>query len=303
MKSLIIEEIEINEKPIYIFEDHSLAFKAWLDIKNKSKITPFVVTLDHHTDTRKPLCNFGAKEKMQSKEIISFEESYNRTLEIHFKKLNIDDEAEVNDFLVKLHHDEHISSAIQKGIINYSISIQWDDNSGTYSVEEDECHNQPTLTDLMGEFGFEEGKIKYSELKVLPAPPFNYVMPDNKMFIVGYAHFSRLGIDDGIYSLALDDEFLINQFNIVSNMTKNSGLPYLSECGYILDIDLDYFHTQKAVSPNKISFFSDLVKNAIAITIAKESGCVLDLREEGEVITSETLLTDLLRKINEILQK
>ena len=96
------------------------------------------------------------------------------------------------------------------------------------------------------------------------------------MFIVGPSHFDRLSTDDGIYDLALEDEFLENQFNIVKNMHENSGLPDIGSGGYILDIDLDYFHTQKSISPDSQVFFNNLVKNSVAITIAKESRCVLD---------------------------
>ena len=71
--------------------------------------------------------------------------------------------------------------------------------------------------------------------------------------------------------------------------------------GYILDIDLDYFHTQKSISPHNQFFFSKLVKESVAITIAKESRCVLDLRTDGEEITSKSLLKDLLDHIARIL--
>ncbi|WP_155857653.1 hypothetical protein [Acinetobacter sp. SFD] len=46
-----------------------------------------------------------------------------------------------------------------------------------------------TLKDLYTQFGFEEGKQKYSDLKPAPIPPFSYKLPANRMFIVGYSHF------------------------------------------------------------------------------------------------------------------
>lgn len=38
-------------------------------------------------------------------------------------------------------------------------------------------------------------------------------------------------------------------------MNENSGLPDIDAGGYILDIDLDYFHTQKSISPHNQFFF------------------------------------------------
>ena len=189
MKSLEIQSLEINNKSIYIFEDHSLAFKAWLNIRNRIDGQSFVITLDHHTDTHQPLCYFSASEKYKSDEVISYEDFYERIIQTHFENLDLYDEHEVNSFVMKLHYDEHISSAIQKEIITHSISIQWDHNSGTQSIEENEYDKQPTLKDLYTQFGFEEGKQKYSDLQPAPIPPFSYKLPANRMFIVGYSHF------------------------------------------------------------------------------------------------------------------
>ncbi|MCM1430722.1 MAG: hypothetical protein NC124_19915 [Clostridium sp.] len=56
------------------------------------------------------------------------------------------------------------------------------------------------------------------------------------------------------------------------------------KCDYILDIDLDYFHTMKSIDPSTKKIFSQLVKSAKAITIAKEPVCVeiVEKRENSD---------------------
>lgn len=61
---------------------------------------------------------------------------------------------------------------------------------------------------------------------------------------------------------------------------------------YVLDVDLDYFHTRKAIAPDDPLIFLWLVRNAVAVTIATEPGCI-KCRREGETLDSEYLLFHL----------
>ncbi len=69
---------------------------------------------------------------------------------------------------------------------------------------------------------------------------------------------------------------------------------------YILDIDLDYFRTCESLNKNNISRFKWLVKNAEAITIAKESACVEMCRLENEPITSGWALSRICQIIESV---
>jgi hypothetical protein len=79
-------------------------------------------------------------------------------------------------------------------------------------------------------------------------------------------------------------------------------LAYLEAAPYILDIDLDVFHTRRAISPLDSTTFYRLIKNAVAITIATEAACVEDLwLDDDDVMTSEDLLRELMAHIDQAL--
>lgn len=65
---------------------------------------------------------------------------------------------------------------------------------------------------------------------------------------------------------------------------------------YILDIDLDFFKTEKSILPEDGSFFKSLIDNAIAISIAKESRFVNYVKEDDS-LTADYLLEKLLHMI------
>jgi len=305
MKSLELEQIEINDKPVYIFEDHSLAFKAWHKIKQNLGDTPYVISLDHHTDTRRALNHFSFYNWVNTHNNHSPQDGYyERVLKTYLYSLDTNNEEQIDSFLLKLKHDEHIDAAIKLGIISHSISIQWSEFSGTSSIEEGLWH----LNDWKNYIG----KVSSSELQELmnnrspyPEPPYNYNLPENKMFIIGYpkCECPKSPHDEichkNMYDNALESSFLAKQLEIVNNLQDNLNRSGLQTSGFILDIDLDYFHTINSVSPSDRETFSWLVKNSLAISIAKESICVDMLKCEGENIDSNYLLKKLLVLIAE----
>lgn len=67
----------------------------------------------------------------------------------------------------------------------------------------------------------------------------------------------------------------------------------------ILDIDLDVFHSRKAITPDDPSTLHRLVRNAVAITIATEPECVEELwHDEDDRMDSDGLLIELMRHID-----
>ena len=71
---------------------------------------------------------------------------------------------------------------------------------------------------------------------------------------------------------------------------------------YILDIDLDAFHTRRAINPYDPSTFYRLIKNAVAITIATEVECVKEeWLDDEDQMNSDDLLQQLLVHINKAL--
>ena len=72
----------------------------------------------------------------------------------------------------------------------------------------------------------------------------------------------------------------------------------LEAAPYILDIDLDAFHSRKAITPDDPSTLHRLIRNAVAITIATEPECVDELwHDEADRMDSNDLLAELIRHI------
>jgi len=64
------------------------------------------------------------------------------------------------------------------------------------------------------------------------------------------------------FDCALEDSFL------------EKYLPFMPHENYILDIDCDYFKTEKSLHPSKAEIFRSLMKNASAITVSLEKDWV-----------------------------
>jgi hypothetical protein len=69
---------------------------------------------------------------------------------------------------------------------------------------------------------------------------------------------------------------------------EKRGKP-LEASGYIFDIDLDYFRTERSAQPITRACFDRLLRHATLITIAREPGCVGLLRLPGEYIIASDL--------------
>lgn len=91
----------------------------------------------------------------------------------------------------------------------------------------------------------------------------------------------------------LESVYLDHELTQLNEMAQADGLPIAEAAPYILDIDLDYFHSEKAINPDDPSTFYRLVRNAIAVTVALEPECVEELRCVGSTVTSAVLLDRL----------
>jgi hypothetical protein len=76
---------------------------------------------------------------------------------------------------------------------------------------------------------------------------------------------------------------------LIDTICSTAAVPGLFERPFVLDIDLDYFNTQRSISPGDTQVFHDLIHRAEAITIARETTCVESCQLEGEGLTSAFL--------------
>ena len=180
-------------------------------------------------------------------------------------ELDYSNEASVEAAIHRLKHDEHIHAATLSDIISLEFVIQLD-RSGTESEER-----------------FENGFPWNDEIEE-PKPLFTYKVPDNKIFIIPTLCMpwcERKPHDEvclkELYDSVLEDAFLMEKIREVNEMAAFANIDDIEKQNYVLDIDLDYFHTRKAVDPDAREVFLRLVRNADAITIAMEPSCVKDL--------------------------
>jgi len=270
----------IFDKTIYIFKDHATAILPWQKISTALARLPYLITLDHHHDTKPAfLRNAYAVHGDNNGKC----ELYREQL---YEKVKCEGFKSAAWALSLLNNDEHIDFAIKAGIISHSFSIQYLKSFGTPSNE----------------------KIRYGEE---PKEPFTYSLPENKMFIV--PHVCAIGCDKNGHddeclilhaNQAIESIYLKDQLRKIYRMNITSGLGRLTKKTppYILDIDLDYFRTKKAISPDDTTIFYELIKNASAITIAEEPSCVKQFRLESS-LSSNFLLKSLLRHIENALRK
>lgn len=303
-----IEHKNIHNKDIYIFEDHHYALYPWALARRKCRCELF--SFDYHTDTHEPFL----------REIYSHEPINKTELDFNKQKcliadIDYSDDASLCRAISKLHNDEHIKTAIAANIIQYAFIISQLGRETPESFEEKERLKKfasgEALVEMMN------GTHKITSLKDRHYPESEIYMPDfdiNNYFKCEEASSEEekgqdkrqdeeqedssedatIGNNDYSYVL-IEDDFLLTYMQVLSRMSNLIESDGTINSNYVLDIDLDYFTSKKAIAPINHKIFSQLIQNAKIITIAKESACVEMCSEEK--VTSEYLLPRLLSLI------
>jgi hypothetical protein len=108
------ENIKINGKEIFICEHHHHVIYHWNKFK---KLKPYLLTFDHHTDTRPAFQNYLYHNRILEK--FEIEQS------ILLEKIKIND----FDTILKLKNDEHIDASIKSGIFKKALILSDESNS------------------------------------------------------------------------------------------------------------------------------------------------------------------------------
>jgi len=96
----------------------------------------------------------------------------------------------------------------------------------------------------------------------------------------------------------IEAPYLDDQLRRIGAITQCLGLPNIESLPYILDIDLDAFHSIKAANPCDATTFHRLIRGALAITIATEPKWVEKLwADEDNKPSADLLLTAVKRHI------
>lgn len=278
-----IVEKTIKNYSLYIAESHHHMLLPWAKVKRENKSEELLlISFDHHTDTIEPFLRYCQNDEDKMRQLV--------------ERIKYDDDTSVEKAIEKLRNDEHIKAAIQSGILYKALIIS---HSNAFddipeSIEEEERMKKVKNMDkeyfeaiISGNYGITPRKKRHYREADIYMPPF---LPEG-MFEYGGEY------DD----VVLEDCFLKEKMVTLSRMCPNIfDKKGLIKYKYILDIDLDYFHTMKSINPKSNDIFSSLVKGATAITIAKESACVKYVRTD-ERVTSEVLLKRLLAILEEII--
>lgn len=289
--SNLYKTIVIGGKDVHIVEAHHFALFPWAAIRRGRDSAPTLISLDHHTDTMEAFrghrCaesngDFDAAEGMLANLVAAINWESDETLIVTVERLC---------------HDEHIHAAILSKIISSAFSINLCNQ--TYSIEEEKYHDEVTQ-----QFERElQGEYIGSKLE-RPSPPYRYICPKDRMFEISSIcaiGCEKMPHDDDCEvkraNQALESIYLNHELGTANAMANAIEMDSVEATPYILDIDLDYFHSEKAISPDDPEVFYRLIRNAIAITIALEPECVEELRHDDSDVTADSLLARLTEHI------
>lgn len=191
-----------------------------------------------------------------------------------------------------LRHDEHVDAATLSGILNYAFCILLSDSGGNPSIEK-QAYDA-------------DRQARWRQPPTLPPPrrPMTYEDPANHIFVI--SHDCAIGCirmphnDDCVVehgNMIIESIYLDDQLARGAEMSRCVGIAHLAAQPYILDIDLDAFHSRQAIEPADRTTFYRLIRNAVAITVATGAECVDELKFDGEAIDADFLLARLVEHI------
>jgi hypothetical protein len=292
------KQLEICGKRVFIIQNHERALKAWSAVRVSLPSAPLLITLDFHTDTHPAFARYLSKENP-----ITYFDVYDNLSNNLVRKIDFNRSETVEEAITKLHNDEQINTAIRADIISQAFVIYYDNASPTLSVEEKE-YNEHVLPHIMRQVQEAEAGKTPLELPPRPTQPLTYSEPSDKIFHIPRecaTNCNRENHGDECTRLhcdqAIEADYLRRKLTIINTMAKSIGVTDILNERYILDFDLDYFRTKKAVYPIDLCVIHLMIARSIAITVAMEPDIVKNNRLSGESIDSDMLLDALLEHI------
>jgi hypothetical protein len=252
-------QCEIGGKTVYIVVDHHKALAAWAIERRKLASPPYLLTIDHHTDTNEA---FRSHACMSAYDDRSVNQAALANQLIAALDWSVDES--VAEAIGKLHHDEHIHAATNSGTLNASFSIQLSDQDGHVDPNDDGIYVVPHKCAIgCLKQVYDDECVIHHALEIIESP------------------------------------YLDDQLDRIADITQRLGLPNIESLPYILDIDLDAFHSFKAANPDDASTFYRLIRGALAITIATEPDWVKEVwNDEDNEPSADQLLKIVLDHID-----
>jgi len=278
----MMEKRELHGKAVYIFEDHNVAFAAWSEIKAAHEGELILLTFDHHTDVHEAFIGWAYKEIDPDLDGVS------PLIEERLARVNVQDEGSVREAVNDLRNDEQIDAALRLGLFRLAFCFNNQDRN-TWSIEQAKFFS-----------GWVPGAAPLE-------PPFSYEVPKRRIFEIGEicaVGCERMPHTDDcskpMAKQAIESVMLEQMITKANRMAAAADIEDVVKVPYVLDIDLDYFRTKAGLSPVDARVFHDLIRNAVAITIATEPRFVR--MERFDDVTSDYALEKVLEHIDEACQ-
>jgi hypothetical protein len=282
----------INGKDIYVIDDHHKALAAWALVRRSLDATPNLITIDHHTDTHEAFLGYVHCEAYEGR--VKDQEAFRAGL---VARIDWRSDESVAQAIGNLRHDEHIDAATRSGVLGDAFCIQLSDSHATPSVEQ---------------LAFQKSmRENWPNPPTLPQPqrPMTYEPAANRIYALSFDCFIGCQAKPHNHDCfvrqsneIIEARYLNDQIARGSEISRCFGSPNLEAAPYVLDIDLDAFHTRRAINPEDPSTFYRLIKNAVAITIATEAECVEEgWLDDDDRMNSDELLQELLGHIKRAL--
>lgn len=250
-------------KDVYVVEAHHQALAPWALVRRRLHRAPNLITIDHHTDVHEAFLRHAHLDTWESGE-----DAWALASE-WAKGIDRQDEQSLLWAIERLQHDEHIDAATVSGILNYAFCIQLSDSGGNPPIAE------KTYAD--------------------PANHIFVISHDCAIGCIRMPHNDDCVVEHG--NMIIESIYLDDQLARGAEMSRCVGIAHLEAQPYILDIDLDAFHSRQAIEPADPVTFYRLIRNAVAITVATEAECVEELKFNDEPINADMLLDRLMRHI------
>ncbi len=284
VQNLDIQSEDICGKTVFTFNNHHEALLPWAECASALGCVPRLITLDYHCDTRPAFLSFSTKNIARDKNDGGCQErAAGEVAKIDFREV-----ATVRAAVVNLQHDEHISAAVQSGIIDIAFAVVGGPITNEYrSNEQYAAEAQWRDRDTPG------------QPKPIAPQPYSYSIPKERIVELPHQMVSsgEPARSKGYADQALESDFLRRHLELIEAIIQSAGVPGLFEAPYILDFDLDYFNTRRSVQPANHDVLHELIRRAEIITIAREPKCVSNLQKTGEKLTSDWLEAELKRHI------
>lgn len=254
------EKIDIAGKTVFVVEAHHHVLGPWADIRKSQDTAAALLTLDYHTDTYEPFLRYR-HEATGAATFCMDHEAMDALLPGLIASIDHNDADSVEVAVSKLANDEHIHTAIQARMLSRAFVITLSE-SDSFADPDEGVYVAGSICAI--------GCVATSHTDACTAKHAEQV---------------------------LETIYLDHALNDLDSLAQGDDLPAVEDGPYILDIDLDFFRSEKAIAPDDTKTFYRLVRNAIAVTIATEPEYVEECRLTGSTVTSDLLLERMRRHI------